>query len=71
MENENDPKIHNASVSIGSNGLALRFEGEQYKGNPVLDTKVLIKEGTLCWVTWEDRMKLTEEIQAVIDKYSI
>jgi hypothetical protein len=67
----NEPKIHKSSASIGNNGLKLNFEGEQYKGLPVLDTRAEINAGTLCWVTWEDRIKLTEELQAVIDKYLI
>lgn len=36
-----------------------------------LDTAVNVSEGTLCVITWADREKFTEELNAVIDKYRI
>lgn len=67
-ETNNEPRMHNSLARIGNNGLRLEFEGEQYDKGQILDTKVTIKAGTICWITWDDRIKFSDEIQAVINK---
>jgi hypothetical protein len=51
--------------------LKLTLTGEQYSGNPILDTKVEIDAGNLCWITWADKDKFIGELKSVIDKYAI
>lgn len=72
MPEQKEPRIHSSGDMIphGSN-LLLKLSGEQYKGLPVLDTKVEIEAGTLCWITWNDRQAFLSELKAVIDKYAI
>ena len=73
MPEENEkPKIHQHSeiINHGSN-LRITFKGEQYKGMPVLDTKVEIEGGTLCYITWEEKENFFTELQALIDRYAI
>lgn len=54
------------------NGVELEMISEVYAGEPApLDTAVNVSEGTLCVITWADREKFTEELNAVIDKYRI
>lgn len=65
----NDPKIHKASGALGD--LSMEFQGEQYQGNPPLDTKVELTGGTICWITWGDKENFEKEINDVIAKYRI
>jgi hypothetical protein len=69
---DNEPKIHkhNTNLSHGSE-LKLTFSGEQYKGQDVLDTRVEIESGTICWITWKDRDKFIDELNELIAKYAI
>lgn len=66
---ENEPKIHIDRRFLGDQNL--KFEGEQYKGMPVLDTRVTILEGTVCWISWKDREAFVKELNATIEKYRI
>lgn len=53
-------------------GVELEFLSEHYPGDPLpLDTTVNIAEGTLCAITWADRDKFAEALQAVIDQFKI
>ncbi len=67
-----EPRIHKHTDRIDHGGnLRLTLSGEQYKGQDVLDTKVEIEAGTICWITWKDKEKFLSELKAVIDKYAI
>lgn len=61
--------------SIGAPHLPsveIEFISEHYPDEPQpLDTTVNIAHGTLCAITWADRDKFVEELQAVINKFMI
>jgi hypothetical protein len=65
----NEPKISTVTKTLGT--LNVKFEGEQYSGHPVLDTKVSINGEVICWITWNDRDSFMNELQSVISKYYI
>lgn len=65
---QTEPKYQNSSASIGD--LQISFKGENW-GNGLEDTEVKIGDALLCWVTWENKKALVDELNAVIDKYRI
>lgn len=69
IENKYKPKIHTEIKLVGS--LTIKFEGEQYPGQPVLDTKVTINGGELCWISWSDKDSFVQDIKQAIEKYFI
>jgi len=66
---DNFPKISRDTKTVGD--INIHFEGERYRGLPVLDTRVSIGDNTLCWITWEDKEKFTKELDEVITKFRI
>lgn len=68
-ENKYKAKIYTEVKSVGS--LEIKFEGEQYHGHPVLDTKVSINGAELCWITWDDKDSFVHDIKEAIEKYFI
>jgi hypothetical protein len=72
MAEDNEPRIHihRDNIPTGDN-LQVTFKGEQYKGLAILDTKVEIEAGTLCWITWKDKEIFLLELHALINKYAI
>jgi len=69
MLKETEPKFHTTQASLGN--MQVHFKGAQDKGYPVLDTAVTIAGEHLCSITWEERFHFIEDLQKVIDKYSI
>lgn len=64
-----EPKIHRETKSFGE--VELLFEGEQYTGGPIADTKVTIGGQLICWITWADRGSFTENLQAIVTEHRI
>lgn len=64
-----EPKKIKESGIIGD--LNLKFEGDKFSGQPILDTKVTINDETLCWISWPDKSKFEKELNEVISKYRI
>jgi hypothetical protein len=68
-----DPKIYKSTTPSSGYGTCpmLTFSGEQYAGRPILDTKVEIEAGTLCWITYNDKEAFAKELNDLITKYAI
>jgi hypothetical protein len=67
-----EPIIHEYSTKMDTGSyLKISFKGEQYKGEPVLDTRVEIEEGCLCVIVWENKEAFIKEFKDLIDKYAI
>jgi hypothetical protein len=72
MPESEEPRIHTSRNSIPHGGnLTITFKGEQYKGLPILDTRVEIEGGCLFCLTWEEKEQFMDEFRALIDKYAI
>lgn len=69
MNTETEPKIHTVTKTFGE--LEIKLEGEQYRGQPILDTRVSIDGKTVCWISWENKDEFIEELQEPIRKYCI
>ncbi len=64
-----EPKITTTERIFGN--LTLKFEGEQFKGWPIQDTKVSIGNKTLCWISWEDKDNFHKALNRIIEQYEI
>jgi len=64
-----DPRIITEKYTIGD--LIITLDGEQYKGLPILDTKVSIGNNTLCWISYPHKDDFLKELNDTISKYSI
>lgn len=59
-------------TSSGSLGNAhVIMVGVKYPDTDILDTEVKIEAGFICCITWKDKEKFLEELNAIIYKYSI
>jgi hypothetical protein len=54
----------------GNGHITAEFEAERFPGSPLLDTRVELSI-TPFSITWNDREKLIEELEALIAKYQI
>jgi len=64
-----EPKIHKEKTQLGN--LPIEFEGEQFKGSEILDTRVKLNGETLCWITWVNKDIFLRELSRTISKYEI
>lgn len=64
-----EPKIHTSTDMLGD--AQIKFEGEQYRGQPVLDTHVTIHDLHLCWISWADKEAFLNELQSIVERYRI
>lgn len=64
-----EPRTFNDTATFGD--FNLKFTGEQYSGNPILDTKVELNGETLCWITWEERKEFARKLDDVLSEYRI
>ena len=64
-----EPKKFTATAHLSR--LTIKFEGEKFNNEPILDTKVTVEGGTLCAITWAYKEKFITELNEVISKYNI
>lgn len=69
MNNYYEPRHHLYRVNIRE--LLLTFDGEQYPGLDILDTKVMVNGSFLCCITWKDRFSFASELETIVTKYAI
>lgn len=63
------PRIHHYEAQIGS--CTIKFAGEQWEGERVLDTKVTINDEELCWIQWDDKEQFVIDLKRAIEPYFI
>jgi hypothetical protein len=68
MENKTQPRYYKARREFGN--VIVEFEGEQYPGHPILDTRVSINGSTICWITWSNIDSFMQDLN-VTEKYFI
>jgi len=66
---KDDPKYFTEIKAFGDSPL--KFTGEKFDSDPILDTKVELNDETLCWIVWKDREKFAKELNDVLSKYRI
>ena len=59
---------HIKTYQIG--GITVQTDSEIDEGN-VMDTKVLVSDGVLCWVAGENRETFIKKLQALVEEYCI
>ena len=64
-----EPRIFKTSSNFGDRYL--RFEGEKYGSDPILDTKVILNGETLCWIEWEKKEEFAKKLNEVLSQYMI
>jgi hypothetical protein len=66
------PQSRRKSIHLGAENTGVMVELiSDVDGSQILDTKVEMGSGTLCWISGEAIDTFTKELQDVIDKYKI